>query len=316
MLLDSVLFPELINDQCISISTCSSSKDERFSRNERVSLCLTINQFCSEVRTVHMAKRRSMRALMHTAHTLTALEHDGVCRDSKWVYEYSESYYNPITSIWRSLYRAQRIFRSNTCMAICQHIYCILITNTFCLPPLSSLACRHLTRRNISHTRNVRSTSPLPAYSKIFYHTKYSFLISRIKHLYLSHNQQIGSPTVRSGNAGCKTTVPTYDLWICQFCCQPDVKVWVVWLMLLSVESFHTVGSRTSCQHLSQLSLSPADMLTNEMNWTSASRCLTSHVQDIINPSRLKRLFLFTIKCLSVYNLTLICVILLLGEFL
>jgi len=43
------LFPRI--DQCISISICSSLKETR------VSLCLTINTFCSKLHSIHKAKR-------------------------------------------------------------------------------------------------------------------------------------------------------------------------------------------------------------------------------------------------------------------
>lgn len=253
-----------------------------------------------------MAKRRSMRALMH-AHTLTALEHDGVCRVSKWdhwwVYEYNESYYNPITLIWRSLYRAQRIFRGNTCMAICRHFYCFLVTNTFCLPPASSLACRHLTRRNISHTRNDPALHILSPSLQLDF-----CIIQNIAFWYQEWNFYIYPTTNRSDPPQSVQEMlgarQQFLLWFM------DLPV----LLSARSESMGCVIDAVECWKLShggqqnilptpESVSTPTCRYAYEWDELNISKQITSHVQDRINPSRLKRSFLSSIKCLSVCNL-------------
>lgn len=184
-----------------------------------------------------------------------------------WDDEYCESYYNPITLIWSSLNRAQRIFRGNTCVVICRCFYCFLITKTSCLPLLSSLARGHLTQRNISHTTNdpvLHILSPSLRQDIL----SYKISLFDIKNKTFIFIPQPTDQIPRSLFRKCwvQDNSSYFDLWLCQFSCQPDVNVWVIWLMLLSVESFHTVDSRASCQHPSQLAVSPADIWMRPLN--------------------------------------------------
>lgn len=122
--------------------------------------------------------------------------------------EYSKLYNNPRMLIWSSLSRAQIIFRGNTCVVICQHFHCFLITNTFCLPPLSSLACGHLTQRNISHTTNDPALHILsPSLRQDILSYKISFFDIKNKTCIFTPQPKDHIPPVCAGIASCKTTI-------------------------------------------------------------------------------------------------------------
>lgn len=156
--------------------------------------------------------------------------------------------------------------------------------------------------RGIYHTQEViqRSTSSLPAYSKTqnitFWYQEWNIYI------YPTTNRSDPPQSVQE-MLGARQQ---FLLWFMDLPVLLSARCESMGCVIDALECWKLShgGQQNILQHPSQLALSPADMHTNEMNWTSASRCLTSHVQDKINPSRLKRLFLSSIKCLSVWHLS------------